>query len=318
MSQKILVLGASGQIGGELTEKLRAIYGSSNVIASDIRNGNAYLMSSGPFEIIDATDKEAILAVVKKYEVTQIYLLAAMLSATGEKFPKKAWDINMTSLLAVLDIAKEKHISQVYWPSSIAVFGPTSPKINTPQKTIMDPSTVYGISKISGEFWCNYYYEKYNVDVRSLRYPGIISWKTKPGGGTTDYAVDIFFKAIEQGSFECFLSEDTRLPMMYMEDAVNATVQIMQAKPEDITVRTSYNLSAMDITPKELASEIQQAIPNFTISYQPDFRQKIADSWPQIIDDTKAREDWNWSHKYTISSMTKDMLKNLQAQKIKN
>lgn len=318
MSQKILVLGASGQIGGELTEKLRAIYGSSNVIASDIRNGNAYLMSSGPFEIIDATDKEAILAVVKKYEVTQIYLLAAMLSATGEKFPKKAWDINMTSLLAVLDIAKEKHISQVYWPSSIAVFGPTSPKINTPQQTIMDPSTVYGISKISGEFWCNYYYEKYNVDVRSLRYPGIISWKTKPGGGTTDYAVDIFFKAIEQGSFECFLSEDTRLPMMYMEDAVNATVQIMQAKPEDITVRTSYNLSAMDITPKELASEIQQAIPNFTISYQPDFRQKIADSWPQIIDDTKAREDWNWSHKYTISSMTKDMLKNLQAQKIKN
>lgn len=318
MSQKILVLGASGQIGGELTEKLRAIYGSSNVIASDIRNGNAYLMSSGPFEIIDATDKEAILAVVKKYEVTQIYLLAAMLSATGEKFPKKAWDINMTSLLAVLDIAKEKHISQVYWPSSIAVFGPTSPKINTPQQTIMDPSTVYGISKISGEFWCNYYYEKYNVDVRSLRYPGIISWKTKPGGGTTDYAVDIFFKAIEQGSFECFLREDTRLPMMYMEDAVNATVQIMQAKPEDITVRTSYNLSAMDITPKELASEIQQAIPNFTISYQPDFRQKIADSWPQIIDDTKAREDWNWSHKYTISSMTKDMLKNLQAQKIKN
>lgn len=318
MSQKILVLGASGQIGGELTEKLRAIYGSSNVIASDIRNGNTYLMSSGPFEIIDATDKEAILAAVKKYEVTQIYLLAAMLSATGEKFPKKAWDINMTSLLAVLDIAKEKHISQVYWPSSIAVFGPTSPKINTPQKTIMDPSTVYGISKISGEFWCNYYYEKYNVDVRSLRYPGIISWKTKPGGGTTDYAVDIFFKAIEQGSFECFLREDTRLPMMYMEDAVNATVQIMQAKPEDITVRTSYNLSAMDITPKELASEIQQAIPNFTISYQPDFRQKIADSWPQIIDDTKAREDWNWSHKYTISSMTKDMLKNLQAQKIKN
>ena len=318
MSQKILVLGASGQIGGELTEKLRAIYGSSNVIASDIRNGNAYLMSSCPFEIIDATDKEAILAVVKKYEVTQIYLLAAMLSATGEKFPKKAWDINMTSLLAVLDIAKEKHISQVYWPSSIAVFGPTSPKINTPQQTIMDPSTVYGISKISGEFWCNYYYEKYNVDVRSLRYPGIISWKTKPGGGTTDYAVDIFFKAIEQGSFECFLREDTRLPMMYMEDAVNATVQIMQAKPEDITVRTSYNLSAMDITPKELASEIQQAIPNFTISYQPDFRQKIADSWPQIIDDNKAREDWNWSHKYTISSMTKDMLKNLQAQKIKN
>jgi nucleoside-diphosphate-sugar epimerase len=318
MSQKILVLGASGQIGGELTEKLRTIYGSSNVIASDIRNGNTYLMTSGPFEIIDATDKEAILAVVKKHGVTQIYLLAAMLSATGERFPKKAWNLNMTSLLAVLDIAKEKYINQVYWPSSIAVFGPTSPKINTPQQTIMKPSTVYGISKISGEFWCNYYYEKYNVDVRSLRYPGIISWKSKPGGGTTDYAVDIFFKAIEQGSFECFLRDDTRLPMMYMDDAVNATVQIMQAKPEDITVRTSYNLSAMDITPKELASEIQHTIPNFTINYRPDFRQKIADSWPQIIDDTKAREDWNWSHKHTISSMTKDMLKNLQAQKIKN
>ena len=318
MSQKILVLGASGQIGGELTEKLRTIYSSSNVIASDIRNGNAYLMTSGPFEIIDATDKEAILAVVKKHGVTQIYLLAAMLSATGERFPKKAWNLNMTSLLAVLDIAKEKYISQVYWPSSIAAFGPTSPKINTPQQTIMEPSTVYGISKISGEFWCNYYYEKYNVDVRSLRYPGIISWKSKPGGGATDYAVDIFFKAIEKGSFECFLREDTRLPMMYMDDAVNATVQIMQAKPENITVRTSYNLSAMDITPKELASEIQHTIPNFTINYRPDFRQKIADSWPQIIDDTKAREDWNWSHKYTISSMTKDMLKNLQAQKIKN
>jgi nucleoside-diphosphate-sugar epimerase len=318
MSQIILVLGASGQIGGELTEKLRTIYGSAHVIASDIRNGDSLIMSSGPFEIIDATDKEAILAVVKKYGVTQIYLLAAMLSATGEKYPKKAWDLNMTSLLAVLDIAKEKYISQVYWPSSIAVFGPTSPKINTPQKTIMEPATVYGISKLSGEFWCNYYHEKYDVDVRSLRYPGIISWKTKPGGGTTDYAVDIFFKAVEHGSFECFLHENTRLPMMYMEDAVNATIQIMQATPKDIKIRTSYNLSAMDITPKELAEEIKQAIPNFTISYRPDSRQKIADSWPQSIDDTKARKDWNWSHKFTISSMAKDILKNLQAQKVKN
>ncbi|MAC87433.1 MAG: NAD-dependent epimerase [Gammaproteobacteria bacterium] len=318
MSQIILVLGASGQIGGELTEKLRTIYGSAHVIASDIRNGDSLLMSSGPFEIIDATDKEAILAVVKKYGVTQIYLLAAMLSATGEKYPKKAWDLNMTSLLSVLDIAKEKYISQVYWPSSIAVFGPTSPKINTPQKTIMEPATVYGISKLSGEFWCNYYHEKYDVDVRSLRYPGIISWKTKPGGGTTDYAVDIFFKAVEHGSFECFLHENTRLPMMYMEDAVNATIQIMQATPKDIKIRTSYNLSAMDITPKELAEEIKQAIPNFTISYRPDSRQKIADSWPQSIDDTKARKDWNWSHKFTISSMVKDILKNLQAQKNKN
>ena len=314
MSQTILVLGASGQIGSELIEKLRTVYGSAHVVASDIRNGSPSLMNSGPFEIIDATDKEAIFAIVKKYNVTQIYLLAAMLSATGEKFPQKAWDLNMTSLLAVLDLAKDKHINQVFWPSSIAVFGATSPKIHTPQKTIMEPSTVYGISKISGEFWCNYYHEKYGVDVRSLRYPGIISWKTKPGGGTTDYAVDIFFKALEQGSFECFLSEDTCLPMMYMEDAVNATVQIMQVNANQINIRTSYNLSAMNFTPKELASAIHQHLPNFTMTYKPDYRQAIADSWPDSIDDTKAREDWGWSPNYTLSKMTKDILENLQAQ----
>ena len=314
MSQTILVLGASGQIGSELIEKLRTIYGSTHVVASDIRNGSPSLMNSGPFEIIDATDKEAIFTVVKKYNVTQIYLLAAMLSATGEKFPQKAWDLNMTSLLAVLDLAKDKHINQVFWPSSIAVFGSTSPKIHTPQKTIMEPSTVYGISKISGEFWCNYYHEKYGVDVRSLRYPGIISWKTKPGGGTTDYAVDIFFKALEQGSFECFLSEDTCLPMMYMEDAVHATVQIMQVNANQINIRTSYNLSAMNFTPKELASAIHQHLPNFTMTYKTDYRQAIADSWPDSIDDTKAREDWGWSPKYTLLKMTKDILENLQAQ----
>lgn len=314
MSQTILVLGASGQIGSELIEKLRTVYGSAHVIASDIRNGSPSLMSSGPFEIIDATDKETIFAIVKKYNVTQIYLLAAMLSATGEKFPQKAWDLNMSSLLAVLDIAKDKHINQVFWPSSIAVFGTTSPKLHTPQKTIMEPSTVYGISKISGEFWCNYYHEKYGVDVRSLRYPGIISWKTKPGGGTTDYAVDIFFKALEQGSFECFLSEDTCLPMMYMEDAVNATVQIMQANADQINIRTSYNLSAINFTPKELASAIQQHVPNFTITYKTDYRQAIADSWPDSIDDSKAREDWGWLPNYTLSKMTKDIILNLQAQ----
>ena len=290
------------------------MYGSAHVIASDIRNGSPSLMSSGPFEIIDATDKEAIFAIVKKYNVTQIYLLAAMLSATGEKFPQKAWDLNMSSLLAVLDIAKDKHINQVFWPSSIAVFGTTSPKLHTPQKTIMEPSTVYGISKISGEFWCNYYHEKYGVDVRSLRYPGIISWKTKPGGGTTDYAVDIFFKALEQGSFECFLSEDTCLPMMYMEDAVNATVQIMQANADQINIRTSYNLSAINFTPKELASAIQQHVPKFTITYKTDYRQAIADSWPDSIDDSKAREDWGWLPNYTLSKMTKDIILNLQAQ----
>lgn len=312
MNTTILVLGASGQIGTELTQKLREVYGNKNVIASDIREGNNEMMTSGPFEIIDATDKETILKVVKKYEVTQVYLLAAMLSATAEKFPQKAWDLNMNSLLAVLDLAKEKHIQQVYWPSSIAVFGATTPKTNTPQKTIMEPSTVYGISKLSGEFWCNYYHEKFGVDVRSLRYPGIISWKTKPGGGTTDYAVDIYFKAIEDGSYECFLSENTRLPMMYMDDAVNATLQLMQAKPEDIKIRTSYNLAAIDFTPKEIASEIKKHFPDFNISYNPDFRQKIADSWPSSIDDSDARNDWSWSHKFDLKSMTKDIIKNLK------
>jgi nucleoside-diphosphate-sugar epimerase len=315
MSETILIIGACGQIGTELTIKLRSIYGNENVIATDIREGSTILMSSGPFEIVNATKKDEIVEVVKKYKVTQIYLLAAMLSATGEQYPDKAWKLNMTSLLAVLDIAKEKLVHKVYWPSSIAAFGPTTPKQNTPQRTIMEPSTVYGISKISGEFWCNYYHDKYGVDVRSLRYPGIISWKTKPGGGTTDYAVDIFFKAIEEGSYECFLKEDTRLPMMYMDDAVDATIKIMQAEKEQISIRTSYNLSAIDFTPKEIAAEIQKIIPNFTISYNPDFRQAIADSWPQTIDDSQAKKDWGWSHSYDLSSMTKDIIRNLKSQK---
>ena len=312
MNTVILVLGASGQIGTELTQKLRKIYGSNHVIASDIREGSEELRSSGPFEIIDATDKIKILETVKKYNVTQVYLLAAMLSATAEKMPEKAWNLNMNSLLAVLDLAKENYIQQVYWPSSIAVFGPSTPKINTPQQTIMQPSTVYGISKVSGEFWCNYYHEKYGVDVRSLRYPGIISWKTKPGGGTTDYAVDIYFKALEDKKYECFLSENTRLPMMYMNDAVNATIQLMQAKPEDIKIRTSYNLAAIDFTPKEISGEIKKHIPDFQISYQTDFRQAIADSWPSSIDDSEARQDWKWHHDFDLQSMTEDILKNLK------
>ncbi len=312
MNTVILVLGASGQIGTELTQKLRKIYGSNHVIASDIREGSEELMPSGPFEIIDATDKIKILETVKKYNVTQVYLLAAMLSATAEKMPEKAWNLNMNSLLAVLDLAKENHIQQVYWPSSIAVFGPSTPKINTPQQTIMQPSTVYGISKVSGEYWCNYYHEKYGVDVRSLRYPGIISWKTKPGGGTTDYAVDIYFKALEDKKYECFLSENTRLPMMYMNDAVNATIQLMQAKPKDIKIRTSYNLAAIDFTPKEISEEIKKHIPDFQISYQTDFRQAIADSWPSSIDDSEARQDWKWHHDFDLQSMTEDILKNLK------
>jgi nucleoside-diphosphate-sugar epimerase len=314
MREIILDLGASGQIGNELTQKLRTLYGNTNVIASDIREGNNDLMSSGPFEIIDATNKETILKVIQKYQVSQVYLLAAMLSVTAEKFPEKAWNLNMNSLLAILDLAKEKHIKQVYWPSSIAVFGPTTPKQNTPQKTIMEPATVYGISKLSGEFWCNYYHKKHGVDVRSLRYPGIISWKTKPGGGTTDYAVDIYFKAIEDKNYNCFLSENTRLPMMYMNDAVAATIKIMQAKPEDVKIRTAYNLAAIDFTPKEIASEIKKHIPNFTISYAPDFRQEIADSWPSSINDTDARKDWNWSHKFDLTSMTKDIITHLKGQ----
>ena len=312
MSDTLLILGASGQIGNELTQKLREIYGNKNVVASDIREGNEEMMNSGPFELIDATDKVQILKVIKKYNVTQVYLLAAMLSATAEQHPQKAWSLNMNSLLAVLDLAKEKHIQQIYWPSSIAVFGPTTPKENTPQNTIMEPSTVYGISKLAGEFWCKYYHDKYGVDVRSLRYPGIISWKSKPGGGTTDYAVDIYFKALEEEKYTCFLSENTCLPMMYMDDAVDATIQLMQAKSSQVKVRTGYNLAAMSFTPKEIASEIKKHIPDFEISYQPDFRQQIADGWPQSIDDSKAREDWNWQHQFDLASMTKDIILNLK------
>ncbi len=312
MENHILVLGASGQIGTELTQKLRELYGNQQVVASDIKIGSDEMIASGPFEILDATDKESILKVIQKHQINQVYLLAAMLSATAEKFPQKAWDLNMNSLLAVLDLAKEKYIQQVYWPSSIAVFGPTTPKQNTPQKTIMEPSTVYGISKLSGEFWCNYYHQKFGVDVRSLRYPGIISWKTKPGGGTTDYAVDIYFKAIEEKKFTCFLSENTRLPMMYMEDAVNATIQLMQAKSSEIKIRTSYNLAAIDFTPKEITDEIKKHIPDFTIEYEPDSRQQIADSWPSSIDDSEARKDWNWQHQFDLSLITKEMLSQLK------
>ncbi|MDB9723896.1 NAD-dependent epimerase/dehydratase family protein [Polaribacter sp.] len=316
MSETILIIGASGQIGNELTQALRAQYGNHQVIASDIREGDEAMMRSGPFEIMDATDKEGILSIVKKYKVTQVYLLAAMLSVTAEEHPKKAWDLNMNSLLGVLDLAKEKHIKQVYWPSSIAVFGPTTPKKNTPQKTIMEPSTVYGISKLSGEFWCNYYHEKYGVDVRSIRYPGIISWKTKPGGGTTDYAIDIYFKALKEGVYECFLSQETRLPMMYMNDAVAATIQLMQAKPADVKLRTGYNLAAIDFTPAEMALEIKKHLPDFKILYKPDFRQEIAASWPSSIDDSEARKDWNWKHQFDLAAITKEMLKNIKTESI--
>ncbi len=312
MQKKILIIGASGQIGTELTIKLRALYGNDNVIATDIREGSKALMLSGPFEILNATKKEAIKALLLKHQIKDVYLLAAMLSATAEKMPQKAWDLNMNSLLHVLNLAKEGLISKIFWPSSIAVFGPNSPKKDTPQYTIMEPTTVYGISKLAGERWCEYYHHKFGVDVRSLRYPGIISWKTNPGGGTTDYAVEIYHKAITNGTYTCFLKENTRLPMMFMEDAVAATVQIMSTTKSSIRIRSSYNLSAIDFTPQEIALEIKKHLPNFTIKYAPDFRQEIADSWPQTIDDSHAKKDWHWKHNFDLQNMTIEMLKNLK------
>lgn len=316
MSNIILVLGACGQIGTELTHKLRLAYGNENVIASDIHDTNSDIKNNGPFVILDATNQDAVLKTIKKYNVNQVYLMAAMLSAIAEKSPQKAWSLNMSSLLTILELAREKHITSVFWPSSIAAFGPSSPKINTPQLTVMEPTTVYGISKVAGEHWCNYYHKKFGVDVRSIRYPGIISWKTKPGGGTTDYAIEIYFEALKKGKYECFLGNDTLLPMMYMDDAVEATIQIMQTKESNIKIRTSYNLAAMSFTPKELAEEIKKHIPDFKISYKTDFRQKIAESWPKIINDSQAKKDWDWNPKFNLSEMTKVMLKNIKENKM--
>jgi nucleoside-diphosphate-sugar epimerase len=310
--EKILVIGASGQIGVELTLALRKIYGNQNVIASDLREQNPLLEGTGPYVSLDVMNKEMLHVQVIRQNITQIYLLAAILSATGEKNPNLAWHLNMQGLLNVLDIAKEEHLTKVYWPSSIAVFGPTSPKQNCPQKTIIEPTTVYGISKYAGEFWCNYYHLKYGVDVRSLRYPGLISYKSAPGGGTTDYAVEIFYEAKEEGKYSCFLQEDTYLPMMYMPDAINATIQLMEAPKENIKVRTSYNIASMSFSPKEIAAEIKNHIPNFSIDFKPDYRQQIADSWPQSIDDSEARNDWGWQHQYELPQMTKEMLENIE------
>lgn len=311
--QKILVIGASGQIGVELTLALRKIYGNNNIIASDLREENDLLKGTGPYVSIDVMNKEMLHVQVIRQNITQIYLLAAILSATGEKNPNLAWHLNMQGLLNVLDIAREEKLKKVYWPSSIAVFGPSSPKQQCPQQTIIEPSTVYGISKYAGEFWCNYYFHRYGVDVRSIRYPGLISYKSAPGGGTTDYAIEIFHEALENKTYTSFLKEDTYLPMMYMPDAIRATIELMEAPSSKISVRTSYNLSAMSFSPKEIAGAIQKHIPEFTISYQPDYRQQIADSWPQSIDDSQARQDWGWAHEYDLERMTGDMLENLQA-----
>ena len=310
--EKILVIGASGQIGVELTLALRKMYGAANVIASDLREENELLQGTGPYVSLDVMNKEMLHVQVIRQNVTQIYLLAAILSATGEKNPALAWHLNMQGLLNVLDIAREEKLTKVYWPSSIAVFGPTSPKVACPQQTIIEPTTVYGISKYAGEFWCNYYFNKYGVDVRSLRYPGLISYKSAPGGGTTDYAIEIYHEALADGHYNCFLGKDTYLPMMYMPDAIRATIELMEAPKENIKTRTSYNVAAISFSPEEIAASIQQHLPDFTIDYAPDYRQAIANSWPQSIDDSVAREDWGWKPEYDLKTMTKDMLENLK------
>lgn len=309
---KIIVIGASGQIGSELTIELRQRYGDQNVIATDIRPASDEVMDSGPFEILDIMDENRVREIIKKHNIKTVYLLAALLSGTAEKNLKKAWDLNMKSLLLILEMAKEKVIDKIFWPSTIAVFGPTTPKIHTPQMTIMEPSTVYGISKQAGERWCEYYFNQFGVDVRSLRYPGIISYKTEAGGGTTDYAVEIFYGAVKDHHYRCFLKENTALPMMFMPDAIKAALDLMEADPSKIKIRSSYNLGAISFTPKEIAQEIKKHIPDFSITYQPDFRQQIADSWPQSIDDSDARKDWGWKHQYDLSLMTDIMLKEIK------
>ena len=312
--ERILVIGASGQIGVDLTLELRKIYGGSSVIASDLREENPLLKGTGPYVSLDVMNKEMLHVQVIRQNITQIYLLAAILSATGEKNPHLAWSLNMQSLLNVLEIAKDENIHKIYWPSSIAVFGPTSPKKNCPQQTIIEPTTVYGISKYAGEFWCNYFFHRYQVDVRSLRYPGLISYKSEPGGGTTDYAVEIFNAAIDENKYTCFLREDTYLPMMYMPDAIRATIELMEADADKISIRTSYNISGMSFSPKEIASEINKHIPGFTVTYEPDYRMEIAESWPQSIDDSVAKRDWEWEPKYDLCTMTTDMITNLKGK----
>lgn len=309
-NRNILVIGAGGQLGSELTQALRHRYGENNVIATDIKNPGG-VVGQGRFEVLDVLDQKRLYDVIRKNDIAQIYHLAAVLSATGEKNPRFAWHLNMDGLIHVLDAAVEFKVDKVYWPSSIAVFGPNTPKQNTPQNTLMDPTTIYGISKQAGERWCDWYHRKHGVDVRSLRYPGLIGYKAKPGGGTTDYAVDIFFKAITEKRFTCFLRPDTYLPMMYMDDAIKATLDLMDAPAEKISVRSSYNISAMSFSPSEIAEEITKQIPEFRIDYAPDFRQGIADTWPRSIDDSKARIDWGWQPRFSLPEMVREILQKL-------
>ncbi len=314
MSEKILIIGANGQIGTELVNTLRKIHGAEAVIASDINSPAPAIRDGGPYEYANVLDKENLQNIFDKHRPTQVYLLAAILSAVGEQKPKAAWDLNMTGLLYVLDFSIEFGVKKVFWPSSIAVFGPHSPQQQTPQYCVMDPNTVYGFSKLAGERWCEYYFTKYGLDVRSLRYPGLIGWKANPGGGTTDYAVHIFHEALKTGTYESFLSAGTALPMMYMNDAIRATISLMDAPAESISIRSSYNLGGISFTPAQLAVEIKKHLPDFELSYADnDPRQAIADSWPKSIDDSYAQKDWGWQLEYDLPKMVDDMLTNLKA-----
>ena len=314
MKERILIIGSSGQIGTELVMELRSMYGNKNVVASDIRPSSIEVMESGPFEKLDIMDEKLLRDIVRKYKITQVYLLAALLSATAEQNIELGWSLNMRSHSHVLDLAKDGLIKKIFWPSSIAVFGPTTPMKNTPQYTVMEPNTVYGITKQAGERWNEYYFNKFGVDVRSIRYPGLIGWKAAPGGGTTDYAVDIFHQAIQHEKYESFLSENTKLPMMYMPDAIRATIELMEAPSEQVKIRSSYNLAGVSFTPKQIAEEVKKYIPDFEIAYNTDFRQAIADSWPSSIDDSYAKKDWGWKLKYSLEKMTSDMMTNLKEQ----
>lgn len=310
---KILVLGSCGQIGTELVLALRQQFGNNNVVAADLRDTCPDILNNGPYVKLDALDRTAVRSYIIDEQIKEVYLLAALLSATAEKNPDFAWKLNMEGLFTILDLAKEGHISKVFWPSSIAVFGPTTPADHTPQHTIMEPSTVYGISKQAGERWCEYYHHKFGVDVRSIRYPGLISYKSLPGGGTTDYAVDIFYKAKAEGKFTSFLSAGTALPMMFMDDAIRGTLELMAAPAEQIKIRSAYNLAGCSFTPAELAAEIKQWLPAFEIDYAPDFRQAIADSWPNSIDDNHAQKDWGWKAIFDTKALVKVMLENVKA-----
>jgi nucleoside-diphosphate-sugar epimerase len=315
MQGKTLIIGASGQIGIELVLELRKQKGAENIIASDIRTSDAEELKHGPYELLNVLDKQQLADVIQKHNITEVYQLAALLSATSEKKPELAWDLNMNGLFNVLDLAKEGKIKKIFWPSSIAVFGPTTPRANTPQYTVMEPNSVYGISKLAGERWCEYYFQKFGVDVRSLRYPGLIGYRSEPGGGTTDYAVDIFYHALEEGQYNCFLQADTMLPMMMMEDAIRATIGIMEAPAEQIKIRGSYNVAGCSFTPAQLALEIQKHLPNFKMSYAPDFRQQLADSWPDSIDDSHAQKDWNWKANYTTEKLVVTMISEIKKKK---